>query len=71
MRHLTDELPYDITVEIEQYELEGEMQRIAARIFVDIDGIDDNHCLNFLFINGYKIRKHEFSHKTISDTRCS
>ena len=35
MRHLTDELPYDITVEIEQYELEGEMQRIAARIFVD------------------------------------
>jgi hypothetical protein len=32
---LTDELPYDITVEIEQYELEGEMQRIAARIFVD------------------------------------
>ena len=35
MRHLTDELPYDLTVEIEQYELEGEMQRIAARIFVD------------------------------------
>jgi GTPase Era involved in 16S rRNA processing len=32
---LTDELPYDLTVEIEQYELEGEMQRIAARIFVD------------------------------------
>ena len=35
MRHLTDELPYDLTVEIEQYELEGEMQRISARIFVD------------------------------------
>jgi GTP-binding protein Era len=35
MRHLTDELPYDLTVEIEQYELDGEMQRIAARIFVD------------------------------------
>jgi GTP-binding protein Era len=33
--HLTDELPYDLTVEIEQYELDGEMQRIAARIFVD------------------------------------
>jgi GTPase Era involved in 16S rRNA processing len=30
MRHLTDELPYDLTVEIEQYELEGEMQRIAS-----------------------------------------
>jgi GTPase Era involved in 16S rRNA processing len=26
MRHLTDELPYDLTVEIEQYELESEMQ---------------------------------------------
>lgn len=35
MRHLTDELPYDLTVEIEQYKLDGEMQRIAARIFVD------------------------------------
>ena len=35
MRHLADELPYDITVEIEQYELDGKMQRISARIFVD------------------------------------
>ncbi|TEU19649.1 MAG: GTPase Era, partial [Gammaproteobacteria bacterium] len=35
MRHLEDELPYDITVEIEQYELDGNMQRISARIFVD------------------------------------
>jgi len=35
MRHLADELPYDITVEIEQYELDGNMQRISARIFVD------------------------------------
>jgi GTP-binding protein Era len=35
MRHLADELPYDLTVEIEQYELDGNMQRISARIFVD------------------------------------
>ena len=35
MRHLADELPYDLTVEIEQYELDGSMQRIAARIYVD------------------------------------
>ncbi len=35
MRHLEDELPYDLTVEIEQYELDGNMQRIAARIYVD------------------------------------
>ena len=35
MRHLDDELPYDLTVEIEQYELDGKMQRIAARIFVE------------------------------------
>ncbi len=35
MRHLADELPYDITVEIEQYELDGKMQRISARILVD------------------------------------
>ncbi|SMN11882.1 GTP-binding protein Era [uncultured Candidatus Thioglobus sp.] len=35
MRHLTDELPYDLTVEIEQYELDGTMQRISARILVD------------------------------------
>ncbi|BAS67789.1 GTPase Era [Bathymodiolus septemdierum thioautotrophic gill symbiont] len=35
MRHLEDELPYDLTVEIEQYELDGKMQRIAARILVE------------------------------------
>jgi GTP-binding protein Era len=35
MRHLEDELPYDLTVEIEQYELDGKMMRISARIFVD------------------------------------
>ena len=35
MRHLEDELPYDITVEIEQYELDWKMQRISARILVD------------------------------------
>ncbi|WP_428087190.1 GTPase Era [Candidatus Thioglobus sp.] len=35
MRHLEDELPYELTVEIEQYELDGNMQRIAARIFVE------------------------------------
>lgn len=35
MRHLADELPYDLTVEIEQYEPDGQMQRIAARIFVN------------------------------------
>ncbi len=35
MRHLDDELPYDLTVEIEQFELDGTMQRIAARIYVD------------------------------------
>ncbi len=35
MRHLEDELPYDLTVEIEQFELDGNMQRISARIFVD------------------------------------
>jgi len=35
MRHLSDELPYDLTVEIEKYELDGELQRISAKIFVD------------------------------------
>jgi GTP-binding protein Era len=35
MRHLEEELPYELTVEIEQYELDGNMQRIAARIFVE------------------------------------
>ena len=35
MRNLSDELPYDITVEIEKFELDGKLYRIAARIFVD------------------------------------
>ena len=35
MRHLSDELPYDLTVEIEKYELYGELQRVSAKIFVD------------------------------------
>lgn len=35
MRHLTDELPYDLTVAIEQYELDGELQRISANIYVN------------------------------------
>ena len=35
MRHLSDELPYDLTVEIEKYELDRELQRISAKIFVD------------------------------------
>jgi GTP-binding protein Era len=35
MRHLEDELPYDLTVEIEDYKLDGKMMRISARIFVD------------------------------------
>ncbi len=35
MRHLEDELPYELTVEIEQYELDGKMQRISARILVE------------------------------------
>jgi GTP-binding protein Era len=35
MRHLSDELPYDLTVEIEKYELDGGLQRISAKIFVD------------------------------------
>ncbi|WP_024792113.1 GTPase Era, partial [Candidatus Ruthturnera calyptogenae] len=35
MRHLKDELPYDLTVEIEQFEQNGNLQRISARIFVD------------------------------------
>jgi len=35
MRHLSDELPYDLTVEIENYELDGELQRVSAKIFVD------------------------------------
>ncbi len=35
MRHLSDELPYDLTVEIEKYERDGELQRVSAKIFVD------------------------------------
>ena len=35
MRNLSNELPYDITVEIERFELDGKLYRIAARIFVD------------------------------------
>lgn len=35
MRHLSDELPYDLTVEVEKYELDGNLQRISARIYVD------------------------------------
>ena len=35
MRNLSKELPYDITVEIEKFDLDGQMYRIAARIFVD------------------------------------
>ena len=35
MRHLSDELPYDLTVEIEKYELDGKLQRVSAKIFVD------------------------------------
>ena len=37
MRNLSNELPYDITVEIEKFELDGKLYRIAARIFVDKD----------------------------------
>ena len=37
MRNLSNELPYDITVEIERFELDGKLYRIAARIFVDKD----------------------------------
>ena len=35
MRNLSNELPYDITVEIERFELDGKLYRIAARIIVD------------------------------------
>lgn len=35
MRNLSNELPYDITVEIESFKLDGKLYRIAARIFVD------------------------------------
>ena len=32
---LSKELPYDLTVEIEKFDLDGKMYRIAARIFVE------------------------------------
>jgi GTP-binding protein Era len=35
IRNLSNELPYDLTVEIEKFDLDGKMYRIAARIFVD------------------------------------
>ena len=35
MRNLHDELPYDLTVEIEQFKLDGAMYRISAKILVD------------------------------------
>ena len=35
MRNLSNELPYDLTVEIEKLDLDGQMYRIAARIFVE------------------------------------
>ena len=35
MRNLSNEIPYELTVEIEKFDLDGRMYRIAARIFVD------------------------------------
>ena len=35
MRNLSNELPYDLTVEIEKFDLDGKMYRIAAIIFVE------------------------------------
>ena len=35
MRNLSNELPYDLTVEIEKFDLDGQMYRILARIFVE------------------------------------
>lgn len=35
MRNLSNELPYDLTVEIEKFDLDGQMYRIAAKIFVE------------------------------------
>ena len=35
MRNLSNELPYDLTVEIEKFDLDGKMYRITARIFVE------------------------------------
>ncbi len=34
MRNLSSEIPYELTVEIEKFDLDGKMYRIAARIFV-------------------------------------
>ena len=35
IRNLSNELPYDLTGEIEKFDLDGQMYRIAARIFVE------------------------------------
>ena len=35
IRNLSNELPYDLTVEIEKFDLDGQMYRISARIFVE------------------------------------
>ncbi len=35
MRHLQNELPHDLTVEVERYKLEGNLVRIAACIYVN------------------------------------
>ncbi len=35
IRNLSEELPYDLTVEIEKYELDNRLQRISARIYVE------------------------------------
>ena len=35
IRSLSNELPYDLTVEIEKFDLDGQMYRITARIFVE------------------------------------
>ncbi len=35
MRHLANELPYELTVQIEQYKLDRQIQKIVAVIFVD------------------------------------
>lgn len=38
MRNLGQELPYDTTVEIEEYKLDGQLLRISAVIYVEKDG---------------------------------
>ena len=35
MRNLSNELAYDLTVEIEKFDLDDQIYRIAARIFVE------------------------------------